>query len=70
MATYTERILGLLGDRPPAASLEETATRIQEVARRLGASGLARSHAPGKWTAGQALCHLAAAEIAIGSPSR
>ena len=66
MATYTERILGLLGDRPPAASLEQTATRIQEVARRLDARGLARSYAPGKWTAAQLLCHLADAEIATG----
>jgi hypothetical protein len=66
MVTYTERILGLLGDRPPAASLEQTATRIEAIAQRLDASGLTRSCAPGKWTAAQVLCHLADAEIAIG----
>jgi hypothetical protein len=66
MRTYTERILGLLGDRPPVTSLQQTATRIQEIAQRADADGLARPYAPGKWTAAQVLCHLADAEIATG----
>jgi hypothetical protein len=63
---YTQRILGHLGDRPPVASLEETSTRIRDLAQRLGGAGMARSYGPGKWTGAQVLCHLADAEIAIG----
>ena len=66
MATYTERILGLLGERNPIESLQQTAKRIQEVATRLGPAGLARSYGPGKWTAAQVLAHLADAEMVIG----
>lgn len=66
MNPYTERILGLLGDRPPVASLEASSKRIESLVSALGRGGLARSYAPGKWTANQILAHLADAEIAIG----
>ncbi len=66
MTPYTQRILGLLGDREPVASLGETAARIAAVAQTLGPPGMGRPYGPGKWTAGQVLAHLADAEMAIG----
>lgn len=66
MNPYTERILGLLGERPPVTSLEETAGRVEAVSARLVPDRLDRSYAPGKWTAREILCHLADAELAVG----
>ncbi len=66
MNPYVERILGLLGDRPVAGSMETTAKRIEALAGTLGAAGMGRSYAPGKWTARQILAHLADCELAIG----
>ena len=63
--TYRERILGLLGDRDAVQSLQETARRIEELARELGASGLDRTFGPGKWSGRQILAHLADGEIGI-----
>lgn len=64
--SYRSRILGLIGDRNPVESLEATAKRVEQAARRLGPSGLSRSYGPGKWTGKQVLAHLADAEMAIG----
>jgi len=55
-----------LGERDPLDVLAETHTRIPAIARKLGPEGLARSYAPGKWTAAQVLAHLADCEIAFG----
>ena len=66
MATYTEKILGFLGERNPVESLQQTGPRIQEIAAQLGPAGLARPYAPGKWTGAQVLAHLADAEMVIG----
>ena len=67
---YRERILGLLGDRNPIESLQATARRIEDVARRLGPSGLDKAWGPGKWTGRQILAHLADAEIGVGFRAR
>ena len=67
---YRERILGLLGDRNPIESMQATARRIEEQARRLGPSGLDRAWGPGKWTGRQILAHLADAEIGVGFRTR
>jgi hypothetical protein len=64
--SYRERLLGLLGDREPLQALEESAQRVEEVARKLGETGLSRSYGPGKWTGKQVLAHLADAEMATG----
>jgi hypothetical protein len=64
--SYRSRILALLGDRNPVESMEATARRVEQAARRLGESGLSRSYGPGKWTGKQILAHLADAELAIG----
>lgn len=56
----------LLGDRNPLEVLAETQKSIPAIAQALGAEGLTRSYAPGKWTAAQVLAHLADCEIAFG----
>jgi DinB family protein len=66
MNEYRERILGLLGDRPAVETLLSTPARIEALVARLGASGLSRAWAPGKWTAREILAHLADAEMAVG----
>ena len=63
--SYRERILGLLGDRSPIETMEASAKRIEQQARRLGEAGLSKSYGPGKWTGKQVLAHLADAETAI-----
>ena len=63
---YRGRLLGLLGERNPLESLEQSAARIASVVGRLGESGLSRAYGPGKWTGRQVLAHLADAEMAIG----
>jgi len=67
---YVSRILGLLGDKPFLAVLESTPAKLQQHFDRLGPQGLKKTYAPGKWTAGQILCHLADAELAIGFRTR
>ena len=56
----------LLGNRDPMIVLAETQERITAIAQSLGEAGMARSYAPGKWTAAQVLTHLADCEIAFG----
>ena len=63
---YRARLLGLLGERDPIDSLEQSAARIASVVGRLGQSGMSRSYAPGKWMGKQVMAHLADAEMAIG----
>jgi len=55
-----------LGERDPLEVLAETHRSIPAIAEKLGAKGLQRSYAPGKWTAAQVLAHLADCEIAFG----
>jgi len=54
-----------LGDRDPVQVAAETPRRLGEIAKKLGAKGMERSYAPGKWPARSILCHLADAEIAF-----
>ena len=55
-----------LGGRDARAVVSETAARLTSHVERLGEDGLKRSTAPGKWSAGAILCHLADCEIAFG----
>jgi hypothetical protein len=64
--SYRDRILRILGDRDPVASLEESRSAVERVVGRLGAAGLARSYAPGKWMGLEVLAHLADVELGIG----
>ena len=56
----------LLGESDPLQVLAETQKRIPAIAAALGAEGLKRTYAPGKWTAAQVLAHLTDAEMAFG----
>jgi len=60
----------LLGERDPLAVLAETPQRIQALAAKLGPDGLQLSYAPGKWTAGQIIAHLAQVEMMFGTRFR
>jgi hypothetical protein len=68
--SYRDRLLARVGDRGTIDALTESAVRVGEVARRLGADGLSRPWGPGKWTGGQVLTHLADSEMAIGFRTR
>ena len=52
-----------LGDRDPKEVMAESPERLTSLVGTLGAAGLERSLAPGKWSARQILCHLADCEI-------
>src|SRR5437868_4905570 len=55
-----------LGDRNAVEVISVTARQLNDLASRLGPAGLAKSTAPGKWTAREIFCHLADCEIAFG----
>jgi hypothetical protein len=63
--SYRTRILGLLGERNPIESMEDSARRVEAAARRLGDAGLSRPWGPGKWTGKQIVAHLADAEVGV-----
>ena len=51
-----------LGDRDPLQVIAATPKRLEDLAATLGAEGLKRGLAPGKWSAREILCHLADCE--------
>lgn len=59
-----------LGTREPLEAMSETPSRIRQIVSALGPAGLARSYAPGKWTARQLIVHLAQTELAFGVRAR
>ena len=54
-----------LGTRNAREVIAETPVRLESLAARLGPPGLKRRMAPGKWSAGAILCHLAECEVAF-----
>ena len=50
--------------------MADTPSRIRKIVSALGPAGLARSYAPGKWSARQLLVHLAQTELAFGVRAR
>jgi hypothetical protein len=54
-----------LAGRDPIEAMRETPRRIDALVSGLTRADLARSYAPGKWTAAQLLVHLAQAELAL-----
>jgi hypothetical protein len=54
-----------LQDRDPVALIRETPGRLRSLVDTLGAQGVERSLAPGKWSVRRILCHLADTEIAF-----
>src|SRR3569832_655887 len=52
-------------DLDPRVVIAATPAKLTEHSGRLGADGLRRSPAPGKWSAAEVICHLADCEIAF-----
>ncbi len=59
-----------LAGRDPVEAMTETAGRIQSIVAKMKPADLARSYAPGKWTAAQLLVHLAQSELALSNRAR
>lgn len=59
-----------LAGRDPVVAMRETVAAIDRLTASWTARDFARRSAPGKWTAGQILLHLAQTEIALGSRAR
>jgi len=55
-----------LGNRDPHEVIAATAGRLREIASTLGAAGVERKPAPGKWSVREIVCHLADTEVAFG----
>ena len=69
-AHVVQALLNLLGDLPPLDVLAETPTWLASRIAGLNPARLARPEAPGKWSAGAVLAHLADSELVIGTRSR
>ncbi len=63
---YTKRILGFVEGKNPLAVQAATAGRLARLVRGLNPSQRRRRPAPGKWSIGEILAHLADAEIVAG----
>jgi DinB superfamily len=66
MAAVANPYAGDLGNLDARKIVAETAHELIRLEEQLGADGLDRSIAPGKWTARMILCHLVDCEIAFG----
>ena len=60
---YSAAVIELLGDRDPLDVLRRTADQLDESLRGLTPDEMRRPEAPGKWSIGQVLRHLADSEI-------
>lgn len=60
---YVQAVLGLLGDRDPLAVLTSTADELRAAIRGAPEALLRRPEAPGRWSVGEVLAHLADSEL-------
>src|SRR5262245_8290813 len=60
---YTKALLELLGSRDPLAVLRETPGLVRRELDRTAADHLRIAEAPGKWSIGMVIAHLADAEL-------
>jgi hypothetical protein len=60
---YTERILGYLGNQNPLKVQASTLKAIEKLIQRAPKASLKKRPAPGKWSVGEILAHLADNEI-------
>jgi hypothetical protein len=63
---YIQRILGNVGSQNPLKVQAGTAKKLERLIRGVPASKLWKRPAPGKWSAGEILAHLADTEIVVG----
>ena len=63
---YIRRILATLGGQPPLKIQAATPRKLARMIARASAAKLRKRPAPGKWSAGEILAHLADSEIVIG----
>jgi hypothetical protein len=63
---YRTRVLGYLGSRDPLRVLATTPGRLERLARHALSRVLLGRPAPGKWSIGEIVAHLADAELALG----
>jgi hypothetical protein len=63
---YVKRILGNIGKIDPVKSQAATPRRIERLIRGASSRSLRRRPAPGKWSVGEILAHLAEAELVSG----
>jgi len=66
MSAYTERLIGLVGQREVHEVLAETPSRLEDLYWDLKDKKLGTSYGEGKWTAREILAHLADTEGAYG----
>jgi hypothetical protein len=59
-----------LDGREPIQAMQQTAARIRDLVSTWSVDLFERTYAPGKWSAGKILIHLAQTEIALGSRAR
>jgi uncharacterized damage-inducible protein DinB len=63
---YIQRLLGYTGSKDSLKLLATAPARIAKVVKGKSRAQLAKRPAPGKWSVGEILAHLADAEVAIG----
>ena len=63
-AAYVAAVLGLVGDRDPIEVLRQTPDALNRTLDTLSDEQVRRPEAPGKWSVGQVLHHLADSELA------
>lgn len=65
-AQYAERIRGYLGGKHPVQSMQETPAVLTNLLQRVGEAVWSKAPAPGKWSIGEIVAHLADAELVSG----
>jgi len=63
---YVARVLGYIGNSPPLDVLAKTPARLGSFINGVSDASLAKRPAPGKWSVGEILAHLADTEIVMG----
>ena len=66
VSAYVTAVLGLLGERNPIEVIQATASALERVREGLSAEQIRQPEAPGKWSIGQVLRHLADSELVWG----